>query len=205
LSHRTIQEADGTRDHTFWLRNAGQEVAVVQQCYTSCGCTTISTLDGNRFEGTSIQPGDSAAVMLHFNPRGKGGEFEERATIVYGTARKHVSMSLTGNCISSEESLLRQFPVRVSDKVRLSTDRFDLGIMHVGETKERGVVVLFVDDQRQLRIPISFTPDANTPKGLQHIAYPLSPPASTSEAASNSVSSEATSVPIIITLDVIVR
>ena len=61
-------------------------------------------------------------------PRQKGGE---------PGARKRVSMTLTGTCITSEETLLRQFPVRISDHLRLPTDRFDLGVMRQGESKER--------------------------------------------------------------------
>ena len=48
-----------------------------------------------------------------------------------------------------------------------------LGIMHVGETKERSVVVLHRNDNRQERIPIHFSDDAKTSKGLQHITHPL--------------------------------
>ena len=86
----------------------------------------------------------------------------------------------TGTCITSEETLLRQFPIRINDTLRLSTNRFDLGIMHTGETKERGVVLLHLSPKggqeggRQERIPIRFTVDARTPRGLQHIAYPVS-------------------------------
>ena len=69
---------------------------------------------------------------------------------------------------------MRQFPICISEDIRLSSDRFDLGIMHVGETKERGVVVLHRDEgNRQERIPITFTVDTNTTKGLQHIPYPI--------------------------------
>lgn len=41
VSLGTIQEADGVKEHSFWLRNAGQEAVVLHQGYTSCGCTTI--------------------------------------------------------------------------------------------------------------------------------------------------------------------
>lgn len=77
---------------------------------------------------------------------------------------------MTGNCITSEETLLRQFPIRISDHLRLSANRFDLGIMRLGETKERNVVMLHKDEaNRQELIPISFTVDQQTKKGLQHI------------------------------------
>ena len=169
ISLGNIQEADGIKEHDFWLRNAGQEAVTLQQGYTSCGCTTIQFANGK-----SVEPGDSTCITLRFNPQGKGGEFEETGTIVYGPNRKRIHLSMVGTCITSEVTLMRQFPVRISDNIRLSTNRFDLGIMHVGETKERGVVILHRDeDNRQERIPISFTVDAQTPKGLQHIAYPV--------------------------------
>lgn len=170
ISLGTIQEADGVQERTFWLRNAGTEAVTLVQGYTSCGCTTIQ-FDKDK----SITVGDSTKVILCFNPQGKGGEFEETGTIVYGSNRKRVYLSMTGTCVTSEETLMRQFPIRISDELRLSANRFDLGIMHVGETKERGVVILHRDEgSRQERIPVIFTVHTNTTKGLQHISYPIS-------------------------------
>ncbi len=184
ISFGTIHEADGPQERTFWLRNAGQEAVALAQGYTSCGCTTI------HFDKTrQIEPGDSTSVTLRFNPRGKGGEFEEVGTIEYGTKRKRISLALTGTCITSEETLLKQFPIRISDVLRLSANHFDLGIMRVGETRERSVVVLHSNDNRQERIPIRLTVDAKTPKGLQHIAYPI----------------ELDNKKVIITLDVLIK
>lgn len=169
ISLGTIQEADGVQERTFWLRNDGQEVVMLQQGYTSCGCTTIHFA-----KDEPIAVGDSTSVSLRFNPRGKGGEFEETGTIVYGPNHKRIQLSLVGTCITSEETLMRQFPISISDDIRLSAERFDLGIMHVGETKERNVVILHRNDNnRQERIPIFFTPDRNTTKGLQHISKPI--------------------------------
>ena len=184
VSLGTIQESDGVKEQRFVLRNGGQETVALTQGYTSCGCTTIH-FDKAR----QLMPGDTASVTLRFNPRGKGGEFHEVGTIEYGKFKKRINLALTGNCVTSEETLLRQFPVRINDTLRLSTNRFDLGIMHLGETKERSVVILHCDDNRQERIPLRFTVDAKTPKGLQHIAHPVK------------VSKET----IIINLDVLVR
>lgn len=166
----TIQEADGVVERSFWLRNCGTDSVALVQGYTSCGCTTIHFAGGK-----AVGPGDSTSVALRFNPRGKGGEFMETGTIVYGDSRKRLQLSLAGTCITSEETLLRQFPVRVSDSLRLSANRFDLGVMRVGETKERGVAVLHTASggYRIERIAIVFTADGDTPKGLQHIARPV--------------------------------
>lgn len=169
VSLGTIQETDGVQERTFWLRNDGESAVVLQQGYTSCGCTTIHFANGS-----SVAPGDSTSVTLRFNPRGKGGEFEEIGTIVYGSQRKYIHLSMTGTCITSEETLMRQFPIRINDDIRLSTNRFDLGIMRVGETKERNVIVLHKDEQnRQERISITYTPDAQSSKGILHIPYPV--------------------------------
>ena len=170
LSLGTINESDGPVERTFCLRNAGSQAVELRQGYTSCGCTTISFS-----KERPIAPGDSTTVSLRFNPRGKGGEFLETGTIVYGQDRKTVRLSLTGTCVTSEETLLKQYPIRVSDHLRLSTDRFDLGIMHVGETKERHVTLLHQDEgNRQETILVRFTVDAKLAKGLHHIAYPIS-------------------------------
>ncbi len=178
VSLGTIQEADGPKEHTFWLCNAGQETVTLAQGYTSCGCTTIH-FDKARL----LAPGDSSKVTLRFNPRGKGGEFHEMGTIEYssektkvkGERSKRINLTLTGNCITSEETLMRQFPIRINDHLRISANRFDLGIMHKGETRERHVTLLHQDEQnRKETITIHFTPDTKLTKGLHHIAYPVS-------------------------------
>ena len=169
VSLGTIHETDGVQTRSFWLRNDGTEAVALVQGYTSCGCTTIQ-FDKNQ----PIAVGDSTSVILRFNPQGKGGEFEETGTIVYGSNRKRIQVSMIGTCITSEETLMRQFPIRLSDDLCLSPNRFDLGIMHVGETKERGIVILHREEgNRQERIPVKFAVDAKTPQGLQHIPYQI--------------------------------
>lgn len=170
----TIHEENGVQERTFWLKNVGQTSVQLRQGYTSCGCTTI-TFD----RGAMLAPGDSSAVTLRFNPSGKGGEFHERGTIEYGEPRKRVYMAMVGECITSEETLLKQYPIRISDKLRITTDRYDLGIMRVGTTKERHVGVLHWNeanpngDRRIESIKIEFAPKEDSPKGLQHIPYPI--------------------------------
>lgn len=183
LSLGTIREADGPVERTFLLRNEGEHTLCLRQGYTSCGCTTITFA-----QDCCIAAGDTTAVTLRFNPRGKSGEFFETGTLVYqstaspaGTKRPHVTLSLEGSCLSSEESLSQQFPVRINDSLWLSANRFDLGIMRVGESKERGVVVLHRGEKgddnqtydRQERVTVRFAVDDQTPKGLQHIQQPI--------------------------------
>ena len=179
LSLGTIREADGPVERTFLLRNEGEHALCLRQGYTSCGCTTIAFA-----QDSCIAAGDTTAVTLRFNPRGKSGEFFETGTLVYqgtsspsGTSRPHVTLSLEGTCLSSEESLAQQFPVRITESLWISANRFDLGIMRVGESKERGVAILHrgeteADGQlsdRQELVNVRYAVDAQTPKGLQHV------------------------------------
>lgn len=198
LSLGTIREADGPVERTFLLRNEGEHALCLRQGYTSCGCTTIAFA-----QDSCIAAGDTTAVTLRFNPRGKSGEFFETGTLVYQTAatgegaaaeggnspasetapaRKAVTLSLEGTCLSSEESLAQQFPVRITDSLWISANRFDLGIMRVGESKERGVAILHrgeteADGQlsdRQELVNVRYAVDAQTPKGLQHVQHSIS-------------------------------
>lgn len=167
----TIHEADGPRSHTFWLLNQCRDTVELVQGYTSCGCTTI-----HFSQHALIAPGDSSQVALRFNPLGKGGEFYESGTVVYrresdsaASSCQRVEIALHGTCIPSEETLLRQFPIVINDSLRVSTNRFDVGRMTVGDSRERSIVVLHRRDNRQERIPLTVTVNGDMACGLQHI------------------------------------
>ena len=115
ISLGTINESDGRQEREFWLRNAGTEAVTLVQGYTSCGCVRLTFPLGK-----TIQPDDSVRTMLNFDPKGKGGEFFERGTIVYGQSRKRVDIAMEGVCITSEETLMKQFPIEINDGLRLS-------------------------------------------------------------------------------------
>lgn len=172
LNIGTIKEEDGVVDRSFWLRNDGEEAVVLLQGYTSCGCTTIE------FGKESwLQPGDSTQVSLHFNPRGKGGEFYESGTIGYSTAidgpRQRVQMALEGECITSEETLMKQYPVKVTDDLRISRDNFNLGFMSLGQQKEVYVAVLHQSENNRVEsIPLQITIEG-VEKGQQQLRRTL--------------------------------
>lgn len=165
LSLGTFNEADGEQKATFWIANTGDEPVTLVQGYTSCGCTTMDFQ-----KDAVVAPGDSTCVILTFNPQGRGGDFLESGTIVYGKERQRVTMTISGSCISSEETLLRQFPIRLADNLRISADSFDLGVMSVDGEKEVNVVVLHRDegDRREI-IPITFKPSATMDWGVHHV------------------------------------
>lgn len=165
VSLGTINEADGRQECDFWLRNAGTEPVTLVQGYTSCGCVKLTFPLGE-----SIQPGDSLRTVLGFDPKGKGGEFYERGTIVYGKSRKRIDLVMEGTCVTSEETLMKQYPVKVCNNLRLSANHFDLGMMKPGETKTRTVVILHQDEEnRQEQITVNVTAPLSLTKGIHHI------------------------------------
>ena len=174
VSIGTIKEEQGKQERSFWIRNVGDDAVRLVQGYTSCGCTTIA------FERDAVlQPGDSSQVMLSFNPAGKGGEFYESGTVVYTSAtakaeekpkRHFVQMAMEGNCITSAETLMKQFPIAVTKDTRVSRNRFDLGYMNRGAEKTLNVVVLHCDENnRQELLPLTFKVEEKMGNGLQHI------------------------------------
>ena len=169
VSLGTINEADGRQERDFWLRNAGTEAVSIVQGYTSCGCVKLQVPLGE-----TILPGDSARTVLTFDPKGKGGEFYERGVIVYGRSRKRLSVAMEGVCITSEETLMRQYPIRINDDLRISTNRFDVGVMEIGETKTRNVVILHRDENNRSEcVPVTIKADSTLSKGVHHITQTI--------------------------------
>lgn len=175
LSLGTIHESDGVQQHSFWLRNDAAYNVTLMQGYTSCGCTTID------FEKDAVvAPGDSAMVTLRFNPRGKSGDFLETATIAYlptdsvsildPSKVKRVQMELEGECVPSDESLMRQFPISINENLSASKARFDVGVMKPGATRTVYVAVLHRNDSNKKEtFPVTFSVTDKTPKGVQHV------------------------------------
>ena len=167
----TIYESNGVIDRSFWIRNDGQQPVTLVQGYTSCGCTTIDFC-----KDTPIAVGDSTMVTLHFNPRGKGGEFYESGTVVHVVDEKRIftNVAIEGNCITSAETLQLQFPIQLAEGLRQSRNHFDVGYMSTGQSKTLYTTILHEDeDNRRELLNVDITIDPNMPKGLQHITKTL--------------------------------
>ncbi|MEX2145367.1 MAG: DUF1573 domain-containing protein [Candidatus Spechtbacterales bacterium] len=83
----TINMKDGKVEHSFEVKNNGEEPVIITKAYTSCACTDAYIYDAGGKEygkfvmpghlGTSsanvvINPGDTAAVKAVFNPAAHG-------------------------------------------------------------------------------------------------------------------------------------
>lgn len=85
-----IKEADGDVFHKFTLRNIGKEPFVVLGAAGKCGCTTAS------YSKKEIAPGDTASVVVKFNPTGRSGTFKQRVTVLLSSPSRHNTLFIKG-------------------------------------------------------------------------------------------------------------
>ncbi len=162
INFGVIQEKNGVVSHRFVLRNESDVPVRICQTYPSCGCTTISC------DTSHVPPRDSVPVDVSFNPEGRGGEFYETASIVVASASDTsiVTLSVEGEVQTSEETLIRQYPV-CRDSLWLTTDTLRMGEVRRGASRTMYLGVL-----RDMRtgdhssIPVTFEADGKQGWGL---------------------------------------
>lgn len=132
-----LHERDGVVSHRFMLRNDSQTAVRICRTYPSCGCTNIACDTG------LVAPDDSVAVDVSFAPYNQGGDFYETASLVVAsqTDTTVVTLAVEGTVITSEETLMRQYPVGQGD-LRLTTDTLNMGEVTRGASKTMVVGVM---------------------------------------------------------------
>ena len=88
-----------------------------------------------------------------------------------------VTVAFEGTCVTSEETLLKQYPVQLNDHLSLSRNRFDFGIMAPGSQRTVYVTVLHWDEERRKEtLPVTFIADSEKAEksgGVSHIPVTL--------------------------------
>ena len=71
-------------EHTFTFKNTGTEDLKIEGVKASCGCTTPE------WPKEPIAPGESGAIKVTFNSKGKGGYQHKSVTVRYGAEKPAV-------------------------------------------------------------------------------------------------------------------
>jgi len=87
LDAGTMNEDDAPRTFTYRFRNTGNDVIRIKRLVSTCSCASASA---SRME---IPSGDSAEIMVRYNPKGHPGRFE-RKIFVYTEDRHDPSAVL---------------------------------------------------------------------------------------------------------------
>lgn len=140
-----VAEDQGIQERRFQVRNKGSYSWQIVRGYTSCGCTQVELQ-----QDLVVRPGDSAQVVVRFDPAGKAGPFREVVTVQLtdGENVTNETLTFTGEVRRSAESLKRQFPVGEGD-IRLSAGKIDFGEINRSNMAERHIVVCNTGASRQ--------------------------------------------------------
>ncbi len=88
-----INEADGCVSHRFVLKNVSKESFRIVRAAGHCDCTTVSYVERD------IAPGDTASVVVAFNPANQKGQFYRRVTVLLSGPSLRNTLFIKGDVV----------------------------------------------------------------------------------------------------------
>ena len=123
-----FKERDGKVTCQLRLVNTGDAPLLIIKAQAGCGCTSIT------YPETPIQPGDTAAVGVTYNPSGRPGEFLKQVIVFTNTEPKRTILEIKGNVIPTAATLDKQYPLRAG-ALHISQGNIPFGEMTKGTSK----------------------------------------------------------------------
>ena len=123
-----FMEEDGKVTCQMRVVNTGTEPLIIVKAQAGCGCTVINYTD------EPVQPGDTTAISITYNPSGRPGQFTRQALIFTNTTPKRTVLEITGNVIPTAATLDKQYPLRAGD-LRISQQSIPMGELVRGKNK----------------------------------------------------------------------
>lgn len=112
----------------FYVVNDGTEPLVILSARATCGCTVP------RYTRTPINPGDSAAVDVTYNPAARPGKFDKKVKVKTNASSADEILTIRGVVIGSLHTLRAHYPVEVG-RLKLKARTVPFGDMRKGSTK----------------------------------------------------------------------
>ncbi|MCQ2334457.1 MAG: DUF1573 domain-containing protein [Paludibacteraceae bacterium] len=104
-----INEADGRVSTVFEFKNEGMEPLVLSNVKASCGCTTPT------WTKTPIEPGQTGAITVTYNPNGRPGRFQKTVTITSNATEPTKKVIIKGEVIPKAAQPVNKYPVKMGD------------------------------------------------------------------------------------------
>ena len=123
-----FKEQDGKVTCQLRLVNTGNTPLLIIKAQAGCGCTSIT------YPEAPIQPGDTAAVGITYNPSGRPGQFTKQAIIFTNTEPKRTILEISGNVIPSAATLNQRYPLQAGS-LRISQGNMPFGELMKGQNK----------------------------------------------------------------------
>ena len=121
-----FQEKNGKVTCQLRLVNTGDAPLLIVRAQAGCGCTAVN------YPEAPIQPGDTAAVSITYNPTGRPGQFTKQAIIFTNTEPNRTILEISGNVIPTDATLNKEYPLRAG-ALRISQGSIPLGQMVKGK------------------------------------------------------------------------
>ena len=80
--------------YSFKFRNVGDAPLVIGNVSTSCGCTVSD------YPHQPVAPGDSAAIEVRFDSKGRRGRFAKTITVITNADPPRHVLKITGNVVN---------------------------------------------------------------------------------------------------------
>lgn len=123
-----FMEKDGKVSCQIRLANTGTQPLLIVKAQAGCGCTVVT------YPETPIQPGDTAAIDITYNPAGRPGQFSRQVLVFTNTTPKRTVLEITGNVIPTDETLDKQYPLQAGS-LRISQQNIPFGELMKGNNK----------------------------------------------------------------------
>lgn len=123
-----LMEENGKVTCQMRVVNTGNEPLLIVKAQAGCGCTAIN------YTEEPVQPGDTTAIGITYNPSGRPGQFTKQVLIFTNTTPKRTVLEITGNVIPTAATLDKQYPLRAGD-LRISQQSIPMGELVRGKNK----------------------------------------------------------------------
>ena len=132
LSHDfgVIAEDGGSVEHIFELRNQSSKPIVIVAAHSSCGCTKAE------FERKPIMPDSTTNIKVVFNPMNYPGTFARKITIITNEGALEERLLVTGKVTPRKKTIEEQYPILLSNSVRVATNAHSFGYLEHGKMKQ---------------------------------------------------------------------
>ena len=123
-----INEADGRVTTVFTIKNEGMAPLVLSNVRASCGCTTP------KWPREPIEPGQTGAITVTYNPNGRPGRFQKTVTITSNASEPTKRVTIKGEVIPKQAKPVNKYTIAVG-ALNMKSKELNFGDMLKGSTK----------------------------------------------------------------------
>lgn len=124
-----VDESGGKVGYNFRFVNSGKEPLTITQVKSTCGCTAPD------FPKTAIEPGDTAGILVVFDPENRPGSFRKQVYYYTDGSPSKGTLTISGRVRPRPKGPKDYYPF-VEGNFRLKTNHLTFGNIYDNKTKE---------------------------------------------------------------------